>query len=154
MNSIKKFILLSLVFLSISCKDFEEKKNSALLDVSIMEKKAKNYIQNEDYLKAKLIYDTLITIDSTKGEYYFKRGYTKSLLINNDNEAILDYHKAISKGYRNKHSAYLSIGMLYKWNKKFDSSLHYFDECLKLDPENSNAKKEKAEVMLLLNNSK
>lgn len=142
------------IFLIISCNTYEDKKDTVLLDTSVMATNAKRYLQNDEYLKAKLVYDSLIGIDSTNGEYYFKRGYSKSLLLYDDESAITDYLKSIYYGYHNKQSAYLNIGAIHALNKKFDSAIYYYNACLKIDPENSKAKTQKAKAMSILNNLK
>ena len=148
----KTIFYLLFVLLINSCDDSTKENEHVFLDTVEMEKVAQNFIDREEYNKAKLIYDTLIAFDSTKANYYFKRAYSKSLLMHNDSSAIADYQNAIFHGYQNKKSAYLSIGMLYKWTKKFDSAIYYFNECLRIDPKNSRAQKEKTEITSLLNN--
>ncbi len=45
------------------------------------------------FLEAKLSYDTLISIDSAKGEYYYKRGNCESMISDNKTNAIIDFLK-------------------------------------------------------------
>ena len=120
--------------------------------------RANEFYENGKYSEAMLLYDSLLSIDSTKGGYYFKRGYCRSMLSDNDN-AIADYLKAIKYNYSQKGAAYLNIGVLHRSRglfncstndcrtKEYDSALYYYNECLKIDPTDAEAIQEKKAVI-------
>ena len=124
--------------------------------------RAKSLYDSEKYSQAKLCYDTLILLDSTEGEYYFRRGYCKSISDIDILGAIKDYSKSIEHNYNKKQKAYLNIGVLHRSNAVFRSStnsariveynkaLHFFNECLRIEPENEKALREKKEVEEIL----
>ena len=154
MRNTNVFYLWIFILLLFSCNDSGKKGPFESRDTSVIAEKANYYFQQKEYFKAKLLYDTLILIDSSKGEYYFKRGYSKSMLLNDDNGAIVDYFKSINHNYQKKQSAYLNIGVLYTSKGSYDSALYFYDECLKLDSGNSKAIKGKEELDKILNNLK
>jgi tetratricopeptide (TPR) repeat protein len=102
--------------------------------------RANFFYKEKKYIEAIPLFDSLISMDSTTGVYYFKRGYCKTMLLNNPYGAIADF-KAIERNYFKKSSAYLNIGVLYSvvLNKP-DSSIYYYNECLKIDPNDKDAK--------------
>jgi tetratricopeptide (TPR) repeat protein len=108
--------------------------------------KANEFYQQDKFKEAILGYDTLISMDSSKGGYYFKRAYSKSMLLNT-NGAIDDYLKSIDRNYSEKEKSLFNLGVLYSLNKKFDSALHCYDECLKLNPENAKARQWRLETL-------
>lgn len=144
-------------FVLLSCNGICEKKiaNREAIDTTTLKERANYFYDAKEYLKAKLSYDTLITLDSMKAGYYFKRGYSKSMLLNDDEGAIADYLKSIQLNYSKKHSAYLNIGVLFRSKEKYDSALYYLNQCLKIDSANIKALQEKEEVLrsqTMLNN--
>jgi tetratricopeptide (TPR) repeat protein len=64
----------------------------------ILETQAYYYYDHDFYYLAKIKLTALIGLDSTKGEYYFKRGYCYDQL--NRTTGINDYKKAIELDYR------------------------------------------------------
>src|SRR5690606_1760399 len=91
----------------------------------------------DNYEEAVKYFDTLITIDSLNGEYYFKRGYCEAMLFKY-HESTIDYKKAIQFKYR-ESSAYFNLGLNYS---SIDDSLaiHFFYKCLEVDPKHPNAR--------------
>lgn len=76
----------------------------------MLEYRAFYYYDHDNYWEARKLFDSLIVLDSTKGEYYFKRAYCYDRL--NDLRAVDDYKKAIQLNYR--------VGTVYK-NLGFDA---------------------------------
>ena len=114
-----------------------------------------NYLyMNDRFLEAVHSYDTLISIDSSKAGYYFKRGYSKAMLLDSFDGAIVDYLKSIEKNYSGKATSYLNIGVLYNLQKKYDSALYFYDECLKINPNEEKAKQQRSEVLKIINKRK
>jgi len=125
----------------------------------------KNYIKKGDsfymvgqYAQSKLYFDTLISIDSTRGGFYFKRGLAKFVLLRtrdssyyaNVNDIISDYKTAIKRNYSQKEYAFYNAGLAYSIIGQYDSAIVYFNECLKIDPNNIKANKEKKIVLNLV----
>lgn len=117
-------------------------------------KKANLLYEQNNWQKAIIDYDTLILLDSTKGGYYFKRGFCKSMLLDITG-AISDYKLAIARNYSEKASAYLNIGVLFRVSLiKPDSAIIYYNECLKIEPRNEKATREKIAAIDDLRNLK
>jgi tetratricopeptide (TPR) repeat protein len=124
-----------------------------------LEEKANKLYESESYAEAKSLYDTLIAADRANGEYYFKRAYCKSMLSSDDPSVIADYLQAIKHNYSKKQSAYLNIGAEHRFRAVFrsttnqarkaeyDTALYFYNESLKVDPNNAKALREKQEVL-------
>jgi tetratricopeptide (TPR) repeat protein len=141
--------------LFVSCDNStDDKGGNRYLDTGSSKKelieRANNYYQNDKYSDAISLYNDLIVMDSTKGGYYFKRGYCKSMLLN-DTGAISDYRKAIMRNYSESHAAYLNIGVIYRKNGNYDSALYFYDQSLIKLPGFTKALEEKNQVLQLLN---
>ena len=122
----------------------EQIKQNKVIDTKNLAKKANLFYEQNDCQKAIACYDSLVLIDSTKGGYYFKRGFCKSMLLDVIS-AIADYKTAIARNYSEKASAYLNIGVLYRVSlNKPDSAIFYYNECLKIEPDNEKATREKS----------
>lgn len=156
-----KTILGLLVFL-VACNNSNQQKEinndkaggqQTGVDTKALAERANLFYEESKYQKAIDCYDSLIALDSTKGGYYFKRGYCKSSLLNNPHGAIADYKKAIERNYSEKKIAYLNLGVEY-WIvlRKPDSAIYYYNECLKLDPNNEKANQQRADAMEDLKN--
>jgi tetratricopeptide (TPR) repeat protein len=87
--------------------------------------------EHDKYALAKFYLDTLIALDSTKGEYYFDRAYSREKL--SDALAIDDYQKAITLNYGVAH-AYknMAIDMMKVENDSL--ALIFFDKAFEADP--------------------
>ena len=146
------FFISSILMVSfISCNQLKKERNLKLNEEAIDIRANQYYWQNE-YLLAKEAYDTLIFINSTKADYYFRRAYCKTMLLNDDKSAITDYYQAINYGYKNIKAAYVNIGTIYRSHHMYDSALFYYDKALDLDTNYDKAKIEKNEVLNLLKN--
>ena len=150
----KRFLVLLIIV--VACNNSSEQKNvrnsketkqQTVIDTKALAKKANLFYEQNNYLQAISSYDFLISIDSTKGGYYFKRGYCKSMLLYNI-AAIADYKKAIERNYSEKKIAYLNIAGLYRivLNKP-DSAIYYYNEYLKIEPDNEKVKQAKEEAI-------
>ena len=132
------------------------KEDSTLSPLQKAEAIADIFFEDGDYSIAIPYFDSLISIDSSKGGYYFKRGYCKMRLLN-DIGAIYDYNIAIERNYSMKHLAYFYIGLIHKshglfknYNNQiaeFDSALHFYNLCLEIDPNYESALLEKEKVL-------
>src|SRR5256885_963142 len=110
--TLKKFILLFIIsnyfFLTI-LKDNQKKTTPG--GIKKIKSDADLAYYKNDYTHSAILFDSLIKLDTTKGEYYFKRGYSFSMFLNAD-QAIKDYLKSISLGYR-VADAYKNIAVNY-----------------------------------------
>lgn len=132
----KRKIILSLVvigFIVLSCNQSIKRKTSEKELLS----KANVYYEIDDYVNAEIYFDSLILINPFNGEYYFKRGYSASILLDTTS-AFSNYKMAINYGYR-KESAYLNIGVIYFNKNLFGKSIPFFNKCLELNPNNVKA---------------
>ncbi len=132
------------LFVILSCNN--AKKINPSTDTKRMEQRANDLYMSNNYSTAILTYDTLISIDSTKGEYYFKRGYSKTMTSTDNTAALADYFKAIAHNYDNKAKVYSNIGALHRANAVFhcstnseriveyNTALYFYNESLNIDP--------------------
>src|SRR5438552_12317152 len=147
-----KLIFFIAIFGFLSCREHKPARKAVV--ESEIEQRANNYYQGEEYLKAIHCYDTLIRINQSKPDYYFRRGYSRSLMLVDDDGAISDFFEAIDHGYKNKGSAYLNIGTIYRTRGKYKLAIPFYDKALREDPNFEKARLEKNEVTLLLRNQK
>ena len=153
----KSFLYLLLLFSIASCNNSQDEeifKNISVEDsvnksdeISVMT--ANMYFDEEMYKLAIPYYDSLISRYPLKGSFYFKRAYCKIKIDHEDASAVSDYLKSIELNYSKKKLAYLSIGITHQFKgvfrssteeqaiNEFDSAIHYYNACLKIDPNNS-----------------
>jgi tetratricopeptide (TPR) repeat protein len=156
----------SLLILLFSCNNSSNQKNlkSVSLEDTLSTPEGKlalianEFYESKHYALAILYYDSLISMDSLKGSYYFKRAYCKTKLSSDDPTAVTDYIKSIEMNYSKKESAYLNIGVAHQFKAVFrcstdqeriaqlDSALYFYNQCLKIDPSNNKAIQWKDEV--------
>ena len=146
-----------LVFISCNYSNKERKAGSSLnLNTDTIDYKKKlaeranSLFDKDEFSEAIIAYDSLILIDSLKAGYFFKRGYSKSMLLDKSG-AIFDYKKSIALNYSQKESSFQNIGVLYSVQAKYDSALFYLNECLKLNPTNKIASDLRTENLNSLN---
>jgi len=171
MNKMRYFLIIIVILTS--CNNKTNEKNFRKTEISIEEQMSdtnktdsfhftkdnilelktdadSNYKEN-NYYKAIKLFNQLIRLDSTKGEYYFKRGYSYSMMLNGE-DAIKDYLKSAAMGYR-VSTSYQNIGANYSTIN--DSlAVYYLNESLKYDPDNKVAMRVRSECMERLNKSK
>ena len=117
---------LVLTFTLVNCSSNEKKSGFDLL-----KSKADSYYKLGNYDSSKLYFTYLIQIDSLNGEYYFKRGYSNSMLLK-QSESINDYLKAVELKYK-PAKAFYNIGVNYELRN--DSlALIYYKKCYEVDP--------------------
>lgn len=146
----------------ISC-NYNHKQTNLQMNINknsnTLEDRANDFYKKKMFLEAKLSYDTLISIDSAKGEYYYKRGNCESMISDSKTNAIIDFFKAINHNYSEKQKAYLNIGTIHRFNavfrcktdhdriSEYDTALYFYNESLKVEPHYAKALKEKEEVI-------
>jgi tetratricopeptide (TPR) repeat protein len=149
---LKNCFLSVLIFLfscnnrSVNTRDINKGKQDSNIDFDRM---ADKFYKEKKYFEAKQFYDTLILNGSSKGEYYARRGYCNARLGDLD-AAKNDYLKTLNFTYDDKKTLYVNLGMIYRFNHKYDSAIYFYDECLKLDSTFLKAKNEKKEVNSIL----
>src|SRR5690349_18821203 len=104
-----KFIFTAVSIILISCSNQTKKS-----DKEILEGKASYYYKNDDYQNAVMYFDSLIKLDTTVGQYYYKRAYSYSRL-SLEKLAISDFEKAAGLNYKTadayRNIALMSIGI-------------------------------------------
>jgi tetratricopeptide (TPR) repeat protein len=123
---LRKLIIAYFILIFCSCTSSHKKSKR-----EILEEKASYYYKKEIYPEAIDYFSELIRIDSTKGEYFIKRGYCNnksSYLI----RALSDYQKAIDLKY-DVSGAYLNIAIIAMQLEKDSIALIYFDKSLHAD---------------------
>jgi tetratricopeptide (TPR) repeat protein len=149
-KSIEHFICFILLILLFSCNTSNNKTHSNEAEIY---QRASLFYNNDDYEKSVKCFDSLIFINPLKGEYYFKRGYSKMALVD-DKGAIDDFLKAVKYNYDKKAYVYLNIGTLYRSNGMYDSTLYYYDKAIEIDSTYKKAKEEKEEVLKIIRDMK
>lgn len=131
------FILL-VVWLSSSCNNQDRSnKEESQKDIKSLENLANDYYANDNYEEASKIFTELIALDSTKGEYYYKRGYSYGQLEQYNKEEK-DYLKSIEYGYR-VADAYNNLAYFYMAIHKDSLAVVYLKKYLELNPNDKTA---------------
>jgi hypothetical protein len=73
----KKFFAIAIITACCACTRGHKSKKIVLLEAQ-----AFYYYEHDKYALAKFYLDTLIVLDSRKGEYYFDRAYSREKLSN------------------------------------------------------------------------
>lgn len=88
-----KYLYSSSFFVIIISWNYNHKQTNLQMNINKnsnkLEDRANDFYKKKMFLEAKLSYDTLISIDSAKGEYYYKRGNCESMISNSKIDAIL-----------------------------------------------------------------
>jgi tetratricopeptide (TPR) repeat protein len=154
------------LFIIAACNNSANEANTEVIPVEDSVRKpdeallmtANLYFNENIYNMALPYYDSLISRYPLKGSFYFKRAYCKHEIDYEDASAVSDFLRSIELNYSQKQRAYLSIGLTHQFKgvfrssteaqaiNEFDSAIHYYNECLKIDPNNSKALKYKREV--------
>src|ERR1700744_2128415 len=140
---LKKIKWLFLLILLFSCENGKErskntnrKSNSR---VDFLKAIADSLYHGNVYISAIRYFDTLIRLDSGKGEYYYKQGFSYDMVYKQPKlqPAIKDYFKAIELGY-NIEKSYYNLGLSYMFVED-STAIVYFQNCLKANPNNADA---------------
>jgi tetratricopeptide (TPR) repeat protein len=144
-----KSIIFLLVISLISCgtkknekidADLIEKLRIISIDKDKKESIADSLYKVKDFKNVIKEYSILIEIDSTKGVYYYRRGYSYGQFYK-FNLAISDFKKSIDYGYR-KHDSYYSVAVIY--HEVFDedsTAINYLNQALLEDSTSNLARK-------------
>jgi tetratricopeptide (TPR) repeat protein len=122
----KKLIAIIAVFGTCACNWSHPKSKREFL-----ESKAFWYYDHDVYSKAISYLDSLIILDSTKGEYFFKRAYSYDKL--NDIRSVDDYKKAIKLNYR-VADVYQNLALDAMLFDKDSLALIFFSKAVTVDP--------------------
>ncbi len=132
-----KLFIATFILILCSCTSSHKKSKQ-----EILEEKASYYYNKAIYQEAIDYFSELIRIDSTKGEYYIKRGYCNSkssYLI----RALSDYQKAVDLKYQ-VAEAYYDIAVIAMQLDKDSIALIYLDKSLHAD----STKYEKIQILV------
>jgi tetratricopeptide (TPR) repeat protein len=139
MDSTKLFVKLMLISGCIaisSCSD-DSRKNK----ITELETKAFSLYEKDSYRKCRPYLDTLITLDSANGEYYYKRAVCFDR-ARKYKKAQDDFLRAIVLHYR-PEEAYFTMG-LEEMSGNDTVAIAYFQRALQADPD----KKEEVEPLI------
>jgi tetratricopeptide (TPR) repeat protein len=131
-----KLILISGCLTILSCTD-DSKKNR----IADLETKAFSLYEKDSYGRCRLFLDTLIFLDSTNGEYFYKRGVCFDR-AHKYNKAQNDFLKAIALHYR-PGEAYFTMG-LEEMSGNDTAAISYFQLALQVNPD----KKQEVEPLI------
>lgn len=137
------FIIFCVVF--VSCNNVEQARVSSshsVVDIEMLIRQSNNYYQQNEYEKAIPIFDKIVSVDSTRGEIYYRRGYCRAQLFDYEGSTN-DYIKAVELNYRVEES-YFSLGCNYAATYNDTLALKFFMKAYELNPNNENAKREVA----------
>lgn len=102
--------------------------------------KARLNYEKDEYLQALELYSKLIEIDSSKGEFFFRKGYCL-VQLDREPEAIQYYKKAAELNF-NPSDCYYNIGLAYHFALNNDSlAIVYYERSLQLNPESKEINK-------------
>ncbi|MGZ7119737.1 MAG: tetratricopeptide repeat protein [Methanobacterium sp.] len=128
-------ILIPSCILFSSCMNNPNKTNEKF---ATLRERAKSYYEKDSFLLAYKAYDSLVKIDNSNPEYFFKIGRT-ALVLNKKEEGRAYLFKAISMNYR-PAKAYYNIGVSYFFEHNTVLARKYIMECLKRDPQHIKAR--------------
>jgi len=135
---VKIAIILFIVCYASSCSNQEranEEENQT--DIKSLESLANDYYANDNYEEASKAFSKLIAVDSTKGEYYYKRGYSYGQMEQYNKEEK-DYLKSIELGYR-VADAYNNLAFFYMATHRDSLAVVYLKKYLELNPNDETA---------------
>ena len=147
MSKILYWMFLILLF---SCTSDREKTTPNEAEIF---QRASHFYNKENFEKSLKCFDSLISINPLNGEYYFKRGYSKSMLLD-DKGAVNDYKAAIKYNYNKKKFAFLNIGTLYRAYGQYDTAIYFYDKAIEIDSTYKKAKEEKEETLKIMKDMK
>ena len=134
-----KLIFVLFILVPFSCNNSQEQSKAAFSahDIKKIKEQADLAYDKDDIANSIILFNKLIEFDSTKGEYYFKRGnsYMMTLDIKKSEK---DFLKSIQLGYRIS-SSYYNIGLNYAGINDI-TAVYYFKKSLEKDSTNEKAK--------------
>lgn len=136
---IRSALILIICFISIvSCKnESQDSSSKPEIDIASLEDLANQYYANDNYIEASKVFTALIALDSTNGEYYYKRGYSYGQLEKYDLRES-DYLKSIEYNYKVKDS-YRNLAFYYMVIHKDSLAVAYLKKYLELNPNDETA---------------
>ncbi|MTI30502.1 tetratricopeptide repeat protein [Xanthovirga aplysinae] len=143
-----KLYLIFLIF-GLSCvnqkeaKEEDERFNQSNNTKEELVKLAKSSYESDDFGEAINYFTQLINLDSSKGEYYYKRGFSFAS-IDSTESSIADYLIAAKLDYR-PDDAYFNMGLNFRVIWDYPLAIYCFHRSLQLDPEATDAIQEIAE---------
>lgn len=129
-----------LVIIELSCDLRENNKADSKEQLNDLLQKSQNYYLNNEYQVALKYFNKILSLDSCRGDIYFKRGYCKAILRDQKGSSA-DFMKAIALEHKKAHS-YFNLGLNELINNNDSIACHYFKIVLKLDPNYLKAKEQ------------
>lgn len=137
-NRLNKISFIYFLLIFFSC-DQQKPNDKTVKNIETqIKKQADSFYYAKNDLNAAVLFTKLIALDSTKGEYYYKRGYSYSMLLNAD-DAINDFLKAAKLNYRTA-KAYRNIAVNY-FTINDSLAVYYINKSLQVDPTDTSAMK-------------
>lgn len=88
---------------------------------------------NDKFEEALMSYNKLINLDSTNGDFFYRKAYCLAQL-SRDSAAVENYLKSANLDFR-KFDAYRSIGLIYTVGLNDKSkAIEYLKKCLEINP--------------------
>jgi tetratricopeptide (TPR) repeat protein len=131
-------LIFAFLIIVMSCSDTKRKPKIDEDYIRRIEPIADKAYREDQYANSVIVYSKLISLDSSQGEYYFRRGYSYMMLRNTDS-SIFDYQKAIQHEFK-VSKAYQNIGAVYLGMLGNDSAaVYYLGKAVKADKTNAKA---------------
>ncbi|MCH7403876.1 tetratricopeptide repeat protein [Belliella kenyensis] len=135
-----KFLLIILGVLVLECevknKEVKQRLENEQSEITISKEelieKANSFYDKDDCIKSIKYLTKLIEIDSTNGDFFFKRGFCYAG-IDSLNASTRDYIKAAELEHR-VADAYYNIGLNYTMQFDDSMALKYFFKALEISP--------------------
>ena len=99
--------------------------------VKLINETGENY-RKKNYLKAYEGFLLLVQLDSTNGEYYYKKAYCESQLRYSTLQEIEDWRKAIELNYK-KADSYYNMALCYLMLNEDSIGILHLKNCLRED---------------------
>lgn len=141
----------------------QEKYNQAIVDFNqllllgqnetfILEKLAKSYYENKEYLKSSIVFSTLIE-EIEEAAYYYYRGKCYGYL-NELGKAEVDIKTSIELKKFTFENEYFNLGYFYQKNNDFKKALYFYKKTLQEDNTHLEATYQTLAIKDYLGNSK
>ena len=150
-----KFLFTLFTLILLSCKSLNDKQlmpddKIKTVNENNSDSLANKFYFKDDFYKAKVLYDTLISSNRANEDLFFRRGYCR-YMTNDFEGARDDFLKAIKFNGFQKKKACLNLGVIYHFYGNYDTALYYCNQSLKIDSNYLGAKIEKKMILKSIN---
>lgn len=113
---------------------------SSITDSSSLVIQAALQYESDKFEEAIELYNKLIELDSTNGDFFYRKAYSLARL-RRDSAAVENYLKSARLDFR-RFDAYRSIGIIYAIGLNDKSkAIFYLEKCLEIDPDTEEIKR-------------